>query len=199
MRTFTFTVPLDWSGPSEEEGSVPISWLAADGSTTKLAPGAPMEGDQLPPVSFTVRADPTMLDEIKIERRLDEVNGDIEGTVDLDRAISRQYARQRAEFVTSLWPEGRPEARTTADRDAQERLIDLLYYSEENEVPRLVLQRMTSLRDRQRVAAEWPILALSPPEGWEDVATRPCRVGVVEAIARAYLRARQEFDTSSGK
>jgi hypothetical protein len=171
-----FDVPLTWS--AEAWSSNPLSWLAADGSETK---------DETQAVRFRFRVDRTARDDIRIERRMDEINGGVGETVDLDLAISGLADHMRARFEKQLWPDGRPRAATKEESDAQELLMSALYNGAENDRDRAALHRMYALRDRQRVAAAWTVLIVDPPEGWEDFSDRPLRPGFAEIIARTYV------------
>ena len=202
MSLFSFVVPLEWTGDRWAAGSEPSAWLAANGKSTTRPPPTfdeTTDPSEPLPVRFTFRLDATMADLIKIERRVDEVNEGIGETVDLDSAIDRLWRSMRQRFEAEVWPDGRPKAMTTEDDREQERLIDQLYLSPDNDRERLILNRMHMMRDRQRVAAEWSIMIVGPPDGWADIATKPLRPGVAEAIALAYMDARQKATVASGK
>lgn len=210
--TFTFVVPLSWvGGRPYAEGAEPRTWLDVYGRETANAEEA---------VEFRIRLYPTMADEIAIERRLDEVNGGIGDTVDLEVAIDQTRERMRSRVERELWPDGRPVATTTAERQAQDLAAAAAWAAPELEMDRAVIQRMIALRDRQRIAAEWRILIVDPPmtqeerdqaavvrmtggkppaPGWADIAERPLRAGYVEWIAGAYMRARSQAEEAEGK
>jgi hypothetical protein len=175
---FTFDVPLDWAGEPFGKDSIATAWMTADGERTEVAAEA---------VVFRARLFASMADRIKVERRLDEVNGGIGETVDLDMGIEQVTRRLRAQVSADLWPDGRPETSDPEEKKTQERLLNVAFYADPYQKDRMVLQRMTALRDRQMMAAEWPILIVDPPEGWADVAKVPLPPGFAEQIARAYL------------
>lgn len=209
MSTFGFVVPLSWSGDPWADGSEPTSWLGLDGRA--VAKETVLEDATSAPAPvpdrvarFTFKLQASMVESLKIEVALDDVNGGIEATVDLTNAMSQTYRRMRAAFEAEIWPvsdwpEGRPSPKNDEERKAQETLIDALFYADENATDRAALDRMGMIRDRQQVAAEWAVLIVNPPPGWESIADKPLRRGYAEAIATAYLRAKNEANAASGK
>ncbi len=200
---FSFVVPLDWTSAPWAANSTPTAWLDVNGKKTIRWPAAPDATDEpgdLPrPVRFKFRLEAPMVDLLKIERRLDDVNGGIGETVDLDMGIDGLYRSIRARLEASLWPDGRPKATSPEEDAANDAEIDALYLGPTCSRDRNILNRMHMLRDRQKVAAEWAVLIVDPPAGWEDLATRPLAPGVAETIALAYMNARGEAARAAGK
>lgn len=181
LPPISFVVPLAWTG---DAWSTPATkWIAANGRATD---------EEAEAIRFEFKGTRTLRDDLKIEVRLDEINGGIGETVDLELAVHDLREHLDRVILAELWPEGRPPAKDDAERQAQELLINVQADGEQFRKDRTVLNRMTALRDRQRVAAGWPTLIVDPPRGWEDLAEKELPHGYAEAIARAYLRAFEE-------
>lgn len=195
---FSYTVPLAWPGLPWQEGTTPTAWLGEDGKRIPSTnPAEIPDGTIRRVATFSFRLFPTMRESIQIERNLDELNNGIGETVDLDQAIQQLWRRLRDRYEAQLWPDGRPKAGNNDEARAQEALIDALYRAEGKD--RAVIERMTMLRDRQRLAAEWPVLRVETPPGWEQIGDLRVSVEIQEAVILAHTRARLQAEADAGK
>jgi hypothetical protein len=191
-HTFSFVVPLSWRGVPFAEGATALSFLAADGSE------ASAEADA---AKFCFRLFPTGRDDIAIQSRLDELNGGIAQTVDLDRGILNLSRSLRENYEQMLWPEGRPKAETPEEAAEQEQQFSAAWNANalDDEQDRAVLGRMQHLEERQRHIAEWPLLGQGLPPAFADLADAPLPSRIREAILTCYRRAKLEAETAAGK
>lgn len=189
MSTFGFTVPLAWPDYPYKPDTSPTQWLGLNGLVETEAEA----------LRFTFRILPTGIELMQIERRLDEVNGGVGRTVDLDIAIGNLTANMRARYTAKLWPEGRPATGNAADAAAQQEEIDRLFYADRNSRDNKALNRMHEILERSQVCAEWKTLAVDPPAGWEDIAERPTDPMHMQAVITAYRRAKNAEERGQGK
>lgn len=198
MDTFEFVVPVAWPSLPYAEGTSPTAWLGTDKKPIQqLDPLEMPDGSKRCAARFKFHLFPTMQQVIKIERQIDELNGGIGETVDLQLAIDQQYAAMSRSYEAELWPDGRPKPADNVEAAAQELLLDAMFQGDRKE--RAVLDRLTRLRDRHRMCAEWRTLKISVPSGFDDIATLAAPIAVQEAIVSAYTRAKLEAEAAAGK
>lgn len=189
--------------PLRRNGDTVLSWLGADGKETE---------DPDKAVRFSFHVFPTGREELAIQVALDEVNGGIGATVDLERGLRNTHAGIVAALERQIWPDGRPEADTEDLRRAQTEQLAMAFAligtvpleadDEEGallERKRAAYDRMAAIRDQQEMAACWATLIVDPPAGWKDVADRELRGAYREALVRAFVAARDAKVSTEGK
>lgn len=176
-------------------------WLGRDGRKVDKLEDA---------VKFEFLLWPNGREEIQIQLRLDDLNGGIGQTVDLEQGIRNTHTAITKALEARLWPAGRPETTTQEEAREQAKLLAGAFGaigvvpSEDEELKklekkRLAYDRMSELRDQQEMAASWPVLIVDPPPGWEDIAERDMSPGHRRALVRDYARARERAGQTSGK
>jgi hypothetical protein len=184
-RTFLMRVPFGpaghflGQGPDGRIEAVPAKVPFEDGLITNPAI-----------LVFRFKAERTMRDDMKIERRADEINGDPGLTADLALGLDTAVQAARAEIERQLWPEGRPSV-TGEEAKAQEAKIAAAFGEHPDKGK---IDRMMWLQSRQDCAACWAVLIEAPPTGWEDIIDKPLRPAVMNAIVNAWVEARSKAD-----
>lgn len=185
-ETFSFVVPLSWSGRPYADDSKPTSWLNVWNRPTAKEEEA---------VRFTFKVMGNMREEQLIQGRLDDITGGIDKTVDLEMGISNLYAACRERFELELWPDGKPVPANAEEDAEQERAIQQLW---EKDPDRLVMTRMQDLRDQQLCAAEWSVLGVDLPEIFGDISILPMKRATMQSITVAYWRAKRQKEEALG-
>jgi hypothetical protein len=195
-ETFVVDVPLRRTGPDI------VSWLDLRGKETEERDGR---------AQFTFHLWPTGREEMAIQVRLDDINGGIGQTVDLERGLRNTHAGIVAALERQIWPEGRPETEDPVEKKAHTEKLAIAYAligmgaaddDEEAKVlerRRNAYDRMASLRDQQEMAAAWSVLIVDPPDGWKDIAERELRSSYREALTSAFVAARDAKANEAGK
>lgn len=198
---FEVRVPLDWIGLPWTAGSFPSWWLARDGGRVPTPEGeeAVWPETKPPPEALTLRFRAMLngRDEMKIQRKIDELNGGLRETVDLDMTRAKLWAALVAKYEAQLWPDGRPTARNRTEAAEQDRAINRLFAFEGED--RVALERLIELCDRQRTFAEWAEAIVAPPPGWERLEDRAMPMDTMHAILRAYAAAKGAAESEAGK
>lgn len=201
---FEFDVPLTWDSATAETPRVPTSWLSTACKRTE---------DQESAVRLVFRLYPSGADDLAIQRRIDIVNGGIDQTVDLERGLDNTRQAIMADLRERLYPNDPPdlELSTTDKKTRSQELaaafmaIGVIACPEEDKVGRILEQRkraferMSAIRDRQEIAAQWPVLIQDPPEGWEDLYIMHMSPNHRDAICATFLAARQARMEAVGK
>lgn len=190
MSMFAFVVPFTWKKGAG--GFEAVSWMDAAGARTEDAAKA---------IRFRFRLHPTGREETEILRQIDDLNGGMRFTVDLDLAISQHEAQLRAKVIRGIYPNGVPED-LTAEQVASADAAFARAWDSDTEL-RPSLEHLQELKLRQRVLAEWKILQVRDPNalptGWEDLAERAMPPAVLEAVLRAYKTAKADAAEAVGK
>lgn len=191
-------VPLRWSGIPWADGSVPLSWLAEDGSEwvpEVATTDAPEEA-----VRLRFRA-PTMRDTIKIEMALDDHTGGPAETQDLETAHSDLQALLLARYEVELWPDGRPTAETQEEQREQTAQLNARLFSDDSREVR-AYRRISDMLHRAKVLAEMSAL-IEEPISWRTWGQReidgPDAQNILTAMRDAYVRARDARNANRGK
>lgn len=180
--TFTFVVPI-------HHPKRPPAWLDADGRLTS---------NEAQAARFVFRVWPKGSDHIQIARRVDELNGGLAETADIELALGNLWRRLLARYEAELWPDGRPPAETSEELDQQEVMLNACHAVDASE-DRTAFERLDLLNNRQRTLAEWETLAVNVPDGWESLAERTISESVLDAIVASFRRARLERERDLGK
>lgn len=172
MQTFSFVVPTRF----DKERAV--EWLASDHTSTDVETEA---------LRLTFRAHTTLMDDLSMELRMDELTGGVGATVDLIHGVDKTFDALSA-AVRLVWDERSDDAEAEAgdgkdlkpEDPTDDQLNEIITAvvngtpatPREQNLARLsnVFTRMRVLLDNLRLAALWPIIIVDPAPGWEDFA-----------------------------
>lgn len=150
-------------------------------------------------LSFTFELYPTGRESLQIQQRIDDLNGGLKTTADMQLAVQQLSASAREHAERMVWPDG-PELDDDGTPRAPTPEEDEAYRAAWATAPTMgQLTRLLDLQTRQEILAEWPILARSIPTGWsapEDLRMPP---QLLNLIMRSYAAAKLEASTALGK
>lgn len=191
-------VPLRWSGIPWADGSVPLSWLAEDGS--EWVPEVPTADAPKEAVRLRFRA-PVVRDTVRIEMALDDYTGGPTETQDLELAQAAHAALLRERYEQALWPDGRPAPQTPQEEQEQVLEMNRALFSDTSAEAR-AYRRINEMLAQAKALAEMSVL-IQEPVAWRDFGSRELDAenagDILEAIRDAYVRARDARAVNSGK
>jgi hypothetical protein len=147
-------------------------------------------------IRFSFRGSATPVEDIRIEQREHELAGGLGPFLDLQNGIDTTFQALRARLVSSIWPDGQPDADTPEAKAEQEEAIQTAWKADNSREKRGLVE-MQNMAERIRFIAAWAVMIEDAPEGWADIATKPLDRNTLGWIRRAFADAAE--DDTRGK
>lgn len=189
MRLIEVPITIEWEGE-------PFKTRA----TRWLDPSARPTDDRAQALVLSFKTTTTMVEDFQTETRLDDLNGGLGQTIDIQRGVDSIMRAIRLQ-LEHRWHHANPTEEGLEPATPPDAAIEALY-AEMVQNPDDPLHRdfdaylrLLNLQDRMRLAAAWPALIQNPPPTWEDIAHREMvgsrRNQIVTCVMHALDRARE--------
>lgn len=151
-----------------------------------LTPARKWTDNQAEALVILMRRTPTMGERQKIDDDTMTIAGGPKKWLERNVSEGDLWVDCLNRYRRALWPDGQPEPDTDEEEAEQGRQLEDAF-ARDNSPAAAALRMLRTTNGQARMIARWPVLVVSPPEGWESIRDLPDEpMGLIDMLVNAY-------------